>query len=93
MRKASEPEMSREMAEMEEEQERLETEPLPQMELLENNWPLLLLQTINVFRINGTGCDVVLVTEEGSTLEAHSLVLKAGSPYFKQVCSHALNAV
>ena len=69
----------------EEEHERLDAESLPQMELLENNWSLLLLQNINMFRLNGTSCDVVLVSEEGIALEAHSLMLKAGSPYFKQV--------
>ena len=77
--------MSHEMAEDEDPEHQLDEDSLPQMELVENNWSLVLMQTVNTFRLNGIGCDVMLVSEEGSPLEAHSLILKAASPYFKQV--------
>ena len=78
--------MSHEATEEEEPEQQLDEDFHPQMELVENNWSLVLMQTVNSFRLNGIGCDVMLVSEEGSPLEAHSLILKAGSPYFKQVC-------
>ena len=77
--------MSHEMTEEEDPEQQLDEDSLPQMELVENNWSLVLMQTVNSFRLNGIGCDVMLLSEEGSPLEAHSLILKAGSPYFKQV--------
>ena len=77
--------MSHEMTEEEDPEQQLDEDSLPQMELVENTWSLVLMQTVNTFRLNGIGCDVMLVSEEGSPLEAHSLILKAGSPYFKQV--------
>ncbi len=58
---------------------------MPQMELLENQWPAAILQSMNMFRQSGIGCDILLMSEEAVALEAHSLVIKAGSPYFKQV--------
>ena len=63
----------------------------PNVELsIENlGWGALMMQAMELIRQESILCDVNLMTDEGEMIPAHSLVLAAGSTFFKQLLSKA----
>ena len=53
-------------------------------------WSTLMLDGMNDLRNQSAFTDVTLVAIDGSTINAHSLVLAAGSGHFKDVSSSAV---